>query len=920
MAEIVALRFEHHPSGLGVQCSIPRISWKLSAVDESVSDWTQSQYEIAVRRSPGSQPERFTINSSDSSWLPWPSTPLISREQAQVRVRAYGSWTDRTTRRTHSGWATWSSWATVECSLLSSQDWIAEPISSPSLPTRHKDEPLRPLLFRKPFALPVNFGTVHRARLYITALGVYRAYLNGSRIGDHEMAPGWTSYHHRWAYQVFDVSSLITTTGKNVLGVEVAEGWFAGRLGFDGGKRYMYGDQIGVLAQLEVDGPGGERFHIASDLSWKCHASPLVRSEIYNGEVYDMRDEVGHWHRHNHDYLDAHWDPVCVLGFPLARLFVPNAHPVRSTQEVAPKRIFTTPAGRIIIDFGQNLVGKLWIRSLTLPANASVTFTHAEVMENDGELGTRALRDAQCADTVISSGQPLVDWSPKFTFHGFRFVQVDGWDPQTESSWQDNIRALVIHTDFAQTGWFTCSNADINQLHQNACWSMRGNFLSIPTDCPQRDERLGWTGDIQVFSPSATFLYDSVGMLSDWMEDVACEQSDHRGIPPLVVPNILDHVWPSIPQAVWDDVVIIVPWVLYLSSGDRDILDRQYPSMTAWLDQGVRRGKDGLWDPELWQLGDWLDPQAPPDEPGDTRTNGTLVADAYLVHVTSLMADISSILEKEAESIHYRLKAHHLRRVFQDKYITATGLMVGDSQTAYALAVVFKLFRNHDQLAEASRRLALHVRTAKFRVATGFVGTPVILRALTDTDNLSLAYRMLLEDSCPSWLYPITMGATTIWERWDSMLPNGSINPGQMTSFNHYALGSVVNWLHETVGGIRPLDAGWKTALVCPQPGGPLTHATVSYESTYGRWSCQWELVRDGAGDVTLSVDLTVPPNCRAVVRIRATESGPSNLETVVGSGKHQWRVRFFPSPWPPQAIAPFVTNPGKNFNSVDST
>lgn len=778
----------------------------------------------------------------------------------------------------------------------------------------HKDEPLRPLLFRTAFALPSTFGSVHRARLYITAFGVYRAYLNGARIGDHEMAPGWTSYHHRLAYQVFDVSSL-TTNGNNVLCIEVAEGWFAGRLGFDGGKRHIYGDRIAVMAQLEVDGLAGGRFQVASDINWKCHPSPIVSSEIYNGEVYDTRVEVGDWNQDGPRYVDSDWETVSVLDFPRARLYAPNAPPARVTETLAPREIFTTPAGRKVLDFGQNLVGKLLIHSISLPVNATVSFTHAEVMGDDGELGTRPLRGAQCVDTIISSGQPLIDWSPKFTFHGFRFVQVDGWDPETEQSWQSNIRALVIHTDFKRTGRFECSNMAINQLHQNACWSMRGNFLSIPTDCPQRDERLGWTGDIQVFGPSATFLYDCIGMLAEWMEDVACEQSDHHGVPPLVVPNILDHVWPSIPQAVWDDVVIILPWILYLSSGDRDILHRQYPSMTSWLDQGVRRGKDGLWDPELWQLGDWLDPQAPPDEPGDCRTSGTLVADAYLVHVTSRMADIASVLERKAESAHYSCKAKRLRAHFQDKYITPSGLIVGDSQTAYSLAIVLGLLSTQHQMDTARRQLAARVRMAKFRVATGFAGTPVILRALTDTDNLSLAYRMLLEDQCPSWLYPITMGATTIWERWDSMLPNGSINPGQMTSFNHYALGSVVNWLHETVGGLRPLQAGWQTALVSPQPGGSLTHAAVSYESVYGYWSCHWKLVHDGDEDgaVTFCLDLVVPPNCRAVVKVRTAEDGSSNLEENVGSGNHQWKIPFYPWLWPPQATAPFITNPGQN-------
>lgn len=917
MVEITAIRFEQHHSGLGVQCAAPRISWTFSPISESICNWEQSQYEISLSRGTGPS-AHFIVQSAESSLVPWPSTPLQSREQVRVRVRVCGTWVDTKTRSISSDWSAWSSWTTVECSLLSSQDWIAMPISGLSAPSIHEDEPLRPLLFRKGFVLARSFGPVQRARLYITAFGVYRAYLNGHRIGDHEMAPGWTSYHHRLAYQVFDVESLVTPNGDNVLSVEVAEGWYAGRLGFGGGKRYIYGNRIAVMAQLEVDGLAGGRFQLASDLSWRCHPSPIVTSEIYNGELYDARAGVGDWNQHGDRYVDSDWEAVSVLDFARARLYAPNAPPARITEMLSPEKIFITPNGRTILDFGQNLVGKLLIHSITLPVNAKVSFTHAEVMGDDGELGTRPLRGAQCVDTIISSGRTLIDWSPKFTFHGFRFVQVDGWDPRTQQSWQKNIQALVIHTDLRRTGRFECSNLAVNKLHQNACWSMRGNFLSIPTDCPQRDERLGWTGDIQVFGPSATFLYDSIGMLSEWMEDVACEQSTHNGIPPLVVPNTLDHVWPSIPQPLWDDVVIILPWVLYQSSGDRDILNRQYPSMTSWLDQGVCRGKDGLWNPEIWQLGDWLDPQAPVDEPGDCRTNGTLVADAYLVHVTSLMAKIASVLARETESTHYWSKSQHLRAVFKDKYIAPSGLIVGDSQTAYSLAIVFGILSTQRQLDTASHQLAARVRMAKFRVATGFAGTPVILRALTETNNLSLAYRMLLEDRCPSWLYPITMGATTIWERWDSMLPNGLINPGEMTSFNHYALGSVVNWLHETVGGLRPLEAGWKTALVCPQPGGSLTHAVVSYESVYGRWNCQWKLLGDGdrneAGKaVTFCLDLIVPPNCRAVVKIRGKEDGSTSLEENVGSGKHQWKIPFYASSWPPLATTPFITNPGQN-------
>ncbi|RAL08211.1 alpha-L-rhamnosidase [Aspergillus homomorphus CBS 101889] len=933
MTEIDALRFGHSQSGLGIQCATPRLSWRTSSPNPNVHNWTQTAYEIALK-APGESHQAddggqvYHVDSANSTWVPWPGPPLRSRERMQVRVRAHGTWIEieddggtpeKEQPRQQAGFTAWSAWGTVECALLSKSDWAAVPIVHPAVGDAHT--PLRPVVLRKTFDLPPDFGHVERARLYVTGLGLYRVYLNGKRVGDHELAPGWASYSHRLAYQVHDVSAAVAA--RNVLGVEVAEGWYAGRLGFNGGRRCLYGERIGALVQLEVVGARKEEvLRVVSDGSWRCNFSSLVRSEIYDGELYDMRQELGNW-LGDPDYEEeeeAAWRPVVSLPLPAASLVVPRAPPVRVTQRVAPRRLFATPSGRLVLDFGQNLVGKLHVRRLDLPADAEVRFTHAEVMEN-GELGVRPLRQAKCTDVIVSSGDILTEWSPKFTFHGFRFVQVDGWDPRASSlAWQENIAALVLHTDFAAAGDFECSHDAINQLHCNARWSMRGNFVSIPTDCPQRDERLGWTGDIQVFSPSATVLYNCEGMLADWMEDVAAEQHDDGGVPPLVVPNVLQHVWPPMPQAVWDDVVIILPWVLYQASGDAEILRRQYPSMTAWLDQGVRRGDDGLWDPDHWQLGDWLDPQAPSDEPGDGRTSGVLVADAYLVHVTRILAQISKLLNQDADAAHYQEQSDRLLHAFHAKYVTPKGLVAGDTQTAYALVVVFGLIDSQSQRKTISHQLSRLVRMAKFRVATGFAGTPIILQALRDSGNLSLAYRMLLEDKCPSWLYPISQGATTIWERWDSLLPDGSINPGEMTSFNHYALGSVVQWLHETVGGLIPREPGWKSVLVSPQPGGPLTYAAVSHDCAYGRWSCRWDLVPlEGAGEDEgeeegkcgqrinlLKVELDVPLNATAIVRLG------SEAEKHVGSGHYRFQVPFVPLPYPLEPIAPFITNPGQ--------
>ena len=473
---------------------------------------------------------------------------------------------------------------------------------------------------------------------------------------------------------------------------------------------------------------------------------------------------------------------------------------------------------------------------------------------------------------------------------------MEGWEAITK----DDIAAKVIHTDMEEIGWFRCSNPMVNQLHENTRWSMRGNFVSIPTDCPQRDERLGWTGDIQVFCPTANFLYRTTGMLGGWLEDVAAEQLE-SGAPSLVVPNILDNIWPPTPQAVWGDVTVLTPWALYNSSGDVKILKAQYKSMITWVDKDIPRGKDGLWDPEMWQLGDWLDPKAPPENPGDGRTDGTMVADAYLVHVTRVLSQVSSILQDAANSSRFAEDTRRLKEAFQRKYVAPSGMISSDTQTGFALAIMFDLFEGEEQLAVAGDRLAALVKREKFRVATGFAGTPLITHALTRTGNLQLAYRMLLEKKCPSWLYPVSMGATTIWERWDSMLPDGSINPGSMTSFNHYALGSISNWLHEVVGGISSIEPGWKRFRVQPQPGGTLTSASVTHESPYGRIECQWSTEKLESTE-HLELQIVVPPHSEACVVLPNGERHEH-----VGSGTYTFKCQSPVKDWPPRATHAWI-------------
>jgi alpha-L-rhamnosidase len=892
--------FDSRQDGFGIGNPKPRISWRFLYNDFSIQDWQQKRYEIELEHK--GTVGAYRVDSPESVRVPWPASPLSSRERAMIRVRSIGVF-----KGCEKPTATeWSAWASVETGLLDKEEWRAQLITGQQ--EASPDKPIQPLLLRRSFDVPKVRKSISKARLYVTAQGVYHAYLNGTRVGDHFMAPGFTDYRFRIAYQVFDVTDLIRSDSANFLAAEVGEGWFASSLWREG--RQIYGKDIGLIAQLEISFNEHESLVVTTDAEWEWNTGPIVSSEIYDGETYDRTQYQPGWKTGAEARSGTQWMKVIVLPLPSVTFSAPDGPPVRATQEVSPQRIFKSPSGNQIIDFGQNLVGKLCIRGLQKPAGHAVIFEHAEVLEH-GELCMRPLRAARCTDIVLSSGDELETWSPSFTFHGFRFVQVEGWTSEDQRCplRAENITAIVFHSDMKRTGWFSCSDDQLNRLHENSVWSMRGNFLSIPTDCPQRDERLGWTGDIQVFSPSANFLYDTNGMLADWLVDVALEQNEENGVPPMIVPNVQFAKESRPPQAVWGDASILVPWALYRWFGDRDILLRQYRSMKSWLDKGCSRGEDGLWTTSLWQHGDWLDPSAPPEDPGNGQTDGVYVADAYLVYVTGILSQAATVLQFPEEAQRYLQDHNRLKQVFQEKYITPKGMVMCDTQTSLSLALVFSLFASDDQIKNAGERLARKVRFAKFRVATGFAGTPIVTHALCKTGWHQLAYRMLLETGCPSWLYPVTMGATTTWERWNSMLPDGTVNPGQMTSFNHYALGSVINWLHEYVGGISLIEPGWKVFKVQPIPGGTIRSANVQYEGPYGLIKCSWNLDDDSV----FSMKLRIPPNSSALVILPKKKTTAEDRQgTLLHSGNYDLSCQFEADPWPPTPLETLFKPPAR--------
>jgi alpha-L-rhamnosidase len=740
----------------------------------------------------------------------------------------------------------------VETGLLRPSDWSAVFVTPREIGAVGAAAPI----VRGQFVVQ---GPVASARLYTTALGVYEAKVNGQRVGDEVLAPGWTSYKNRLCYQSYDVTALLVE-GENTLEALLGNGWYRGQLTWLK-RRAVYGDRLAYLGQLEIEYADGSSQTAVTDRSWQATKSGVLEDDLYDGQVTDLRVEP-----------TGPWTPVDVVEWDFAPLVAEEGPPVRQIMTVPAREIRSTGATKWLVDFGQNLVG--WVR-LTVNGKAAgheVTLRHAEVLEK-GELGTRPLRGAMATDRYILKGASTEVLEPAFTFHGFRYAEVSGVDDLQLGQ----LEAVVVGNDLKRTGWFESSSADLNRLHENVVWGMRGNFLAVPTDCPQRDERLGWTGDIGVFAPTASALFDCAGFLSSWLADLAAEQGADGNVP-LVIPDVLPE---GPPVAVWGDAACIVPWVLYERFGDRGILQRQWPSMRAWVDCiAAHAGDDLLWSGQF-QLGDWLDPTAPPEDAAAAKADSDVIATAYFARSSEILSRVATVLGDAPAAELYSTLAARVRQAFAENYVTPAGRVLSDAQTVYALAIAWSLLPTAQQRAGAGRRLADLVRLGGHRIATGFVGTPLILDALTESGYPDVACRLLSQRGVPSWLYAVSMGATTVWERWDSMLPDGSINPGEMTSFNHYALGAVADYLHRTVAGLAPLQPGYRSIAVRPVPGRWLTSAQVRHVTPYGTAEVAW---RRQEGRFALEV--RVPQGTTAEVFIPGAE-GP---ETVL-AGRHTWDV-----------------------------
>lgn len=856
MPVVVRLRAEHVTDGV-VGVGAPRLSWQVTSEHPG---WVQAAYQVRVRRGDvaveAAWVEAERVASADQVLVGWPAAPLASRERVEVAVRVWGP----------DGESEWSAPLAVEAGLLRREDWVARL----ARPPRDGDD--RCAYLRREFDAGGEAGAadpagIVRARLYATAQGVYECRLNGAPVGADRLAPGWTSYDHRLRYQVYDVTGLVRS-GANALAVRLADGWFAGRLGWwRGGLRHIYGDRTGVVVQLELTYADGTTRVVTTGDGWRCGVGGITATSFYDGETYVADDEPAGWELPGFD--DSAWVPAEVAPLPEAALVGPQSPPIRVVGSLPVHQWLTSPSGAVIADFGEVFAGHVRLLLRGAPGSV-VTVRVAEVLDG-GELALRPQRTAANTDRVRLGAAGELDWEPTFTFRSFRYAAID--DPGGVVV-RGEVTGRMVRNDLARTGWFECSDDELTRLHDNAVRSIGANMLDVPSDCMLRDERLGWIGDASYVAPTAAFCYDTAGFHDSWLEDLALGQRPN-GSPPMVAPSVPLVPFPGdYPVAVFGDGACLAPAAVYERFGDAALLRRQLPSMAAWAECVGAEVLAGFPTPGF-QFGDWLDPTAPPDNPENGLTEYDVVMALGAVRSARLaLAAAREVGDAEVEERMAALLARLLAHV-DETFVTGAGLVAGDSQTAHAMALAVGALPAAKRAA-AFARLVLLLRRRGV-VQAGYPGTYALMEALVDGGRADLAYRLLGNTGVPSWRYAVRLGATTFWERWDSMLEDGSLNPGDMLSFNHPVFSGIADWLHRVVGGLAPGAPGYRVVRVAPIPGGGVTWARTAHETPYGRVEVAWRL-----DDEEFRLDVVLPPGTTAEVTL------PGAAEAVVvGSGEH---------------------------------
>ncbi|WP_274649564.1 alpha-L-rhamnosidase [Paenibacillus humicola] len=846
------IRCEYKRNPVGIDIANPRLGWKLFGSRRGVM---QTAYRIqTAEEDPG-----FGRLVWDSGWaesgrsqqVEYAGEPLRSCTRYHVRVMIR----DEAGRESE-----WSEPAFWETGLLEAGEWTGDFIGCEAEGDGSQAEPVP--LFRKTFQVS---GAVERATVYVTALGLYELRLNGSKVGGDLLTPGWTSYTNRLQYQTYDITAQLRE-GDNAAGALVGEGWYRGSFSWDH-QRSIYGNRSALLAEIRIRYRDGREERIATDESWKRSQSEIVASEMYAGEQTDARLLQPGWDLPGFD--DSGWKPAERIEADKRRLVAQVNEPVRVQELLRPVELLRTPAGDTVLDMGQNMVGFIRVRAKG-PAGAEIVLEHAEVLDKDGNFYADNLRGAKQRNRYVLRGEGDETFEPRFSFQGFRYVRVAAYPGEVKP---ECFEGVVIHSDMEQSGRFECSEPLVNRLQMNILWGQKGNFVDVPTDCPQRDERMGWTGDAQVFARTACFNMNTASFFTKWLLDMKAEQMENGAIP-----NYIPHVLPK-PRAMaaWGDAVTIVPWALYECYGDTRILAEMYDSMVRWVEYMRSHGEEGADWGKQPQIGDWLALDA---KQGSYRgaTPEDLVAAAYYVHSTGLVVKTAELLGKEEDAARYRRLHARILDDFRREYVTPNGRIASPTQTAQVLALMFDLLEERD-VPRTVTALEELLKKNKNHLTTGFVGTPYICLVLSRFGRTDLAYELLLQQDFPSWLDQVKKGATTIWEHWDGIKEDGSFWSADMNSFNHYAYGSIGDWMYRTVTGINtdPEKPGYKHIHIEPQIDPRLSYAKASYQSLYGAIEAGWSRTDEG-----MELTVAIPPNTTASVVLPAAsrrlllESGTS--------------------------------------------
>lgn len=853
----IELLSEYETGLLGVLTRTALLSWKVrgaAAGQKQLSAQLEAASDEGFARSLATS----TIASATSQFVPDPAGEFASREVRYYRVRI----------ETEAGWSDWSNSYRLEAGLGKATDFVGSAIGQIS-----KAQGPATLL-RTEFSITKKVAS---ARVYATAHGIFDLMINGKNVGNEYFAPGWTTYQKRILSSTYDVTEYLQAD-NNAWGVLLGDGWYRGKFGFVN-KTDNYGDQTSFLGQLEITFDDGSTQTIATGENWKAGNGGIRMGSIYDGCDFDFNFAQPAWCKPGFD--DSKWQPAIICDFDKSVLEPRAAAPVRVVQQFATKP--TTHGDAIRIDLGQNISG--WLRlKVDAKAGTKITIRHAEVLEPDGKLHTAALRGAKATDTYILATDGEQTLEPKLTFHGFQFadIVVEGDTKVLE------VTGIAVSSDNANRGLFASSNELLNKLHSNTRWSLLDNFVSIPTDCPQRDERLGWTGDAQAFAYAAHSIVDGYEFYKSWLTDLGLEQEMLGGKVSLVVPDLLaiqmtdDNPFKTeYGDAGWSDAATVVPWSIYERFGDKAILEQQLDSMRAWVEHN-KNDHEGLLIPQRMQLGDWLDPDAPEGQPWAAKVSGNYTANAYMAHSVNILAKTETVLGNHAEAAKHAARFEQLREaIWRELAPEAIKTPTGAS-----IALEFEIAPESERQAVADG-LAKLVRDTDARISTGFLGTPVIMDAMSRNGHAQEAYAMLLRTKKRSWLYPITVGATTIWERWEAIHEDGTISNGGlennaegseagMISFNHYAYGAVIDWMYRNVGGIAPTAPGYAEVSIQPLPQQSLTACQSSLETGFGKISADWKVTGG-----KLELDVTIPFGVTATLNLPATAA--SNL-TVNGA------------------------------------